>query len=222
MIEEKKTVVQMASSRFRDFRGHRTITSIVLLYGLFSVICFALIMIIWKMAKAYSVHLFMEGSALEFTQFLIMFFGMMLALSSAWRNKDFAIIFIIFGLLCAMCAVREVDMYLDAWIPILGWNLPFHMMSFTGIFLIWRNLKVFKSQVHCFVLHRSFGTVWAGFMLAIPFAQMIGHGAFLQALFTENYQRPMKRMIEESAETMGYLIIVLGICDFLFSKKTLA
>ena len=51
-------------------------------------------------------------------------------------------------------------------------------------------------------------------MVAIPYAQLIGHGPLMEDLFGENYERSIKRLIEESAETLGYVMILIGIFDF--------
>ena len=56
----------------------------------------------------------------------------------------------------------------------------------------------------------GFFLLWAGFIIAIPVAQLVGNGAFLQAIMNDDYSRDYRRIIEEIGELMGYGLILVG------------
>ncbi|MEP2776021.1 MAG: hypothetical protein ABJQ29_14275 [Luteolibacter sp.] len=205
--------------RFRDERGYRTILAVAAIYAVYTVVTFASIVIVWKMADHHRKGLFTEGSPLEMAQLLIMLAGAVLAFVAASRSSECAVLVRTLGIFCLLAVIRELDHDFDTWIPVAGWHLPFHLLFLTGVWMAFKNRVKLLGQLRGFVLHRSFGTIWGGFMMTIPFAQMIGHGDFLETVFGPDYERSMKRVIEECAETFGYMIIVLGILDYIMSRK---
>lgn len=50
--------------------------------------------------------------------------------------------------------------------------------------------------------------------MAVPFAQLVGHGNFLQIIMGDDYVRDYKRVIEELGELFGYLLLVIGSVEF--------
>jgi hypothetical protein len=175
-------------------------------------------MIIWRLADYHRAVLFSEDSVLEWSQFGTMLVGFVITFFTSFRIKADAVLLRILGMLCGLAAIRELDSDLDRLIPFFGWHLPFHLLLVTGLWMGIRHRKILIPQLRVFVAHRSFGMLWGGFMLAIPFGQMIGHGPFLQELFGDDFKRPMKRVIEECAETCGYLVILMGVIDFIIFR----
>ena len=76
------------------------------------------------------------------------------------------------------------------------------------------------------VSRRGFAILWAGFVVAIVFAQLVGHGPFLKELMGDDYVRDYKRVIEELGELFGYALLVMGSVESLLevssSRRTLA
>lgn len=56
-------------------------------------------------------------------------------------------------------------------------------------------------------------------IVAVPIAQLLGHAAFLESLMGENYMRAYKRVIEESGELLGYLLLLEGSIESLVWMK---
>lgn len=180
---------------------------------IFTMLVFVKILLIWWLARGHGADLFSEDSPLEWLQFATLVVCSV-AFAQRARRDDNPLAWALASL-AAMAAVREMDKTLDAWIPLFGWQLPFYLALLGGSRQIWKSRTRFFTDLPAFTAHRSFGMLWAGFIIAIPFAQMIGHGPFLQALFDGDYQRPMKRIIEECAESIGYLILLFGAIDWL-------
>ena len=84
-----------------------------------------------------------------------------------------------------------------------------------GWVTIWPRRATLKGQLAEFVAHRAFVLFWAGFIVAVPYAQLVGHAAFLESLMGDDYQRDYKRVIEELGEMLGYLLILLGSIEAL-------
>jgi len=46
------------------------------------------------------------------------------------------------------------------------------------------------------------------------------HGAFLQLVMGDDYNRDYKRVIEETLETMGYILILIGSFESVLQLRT--
>jgi len=72
------------------------------------------------------------------------------------------------------------------------------------------NAQTLKRQIMRLPHSRAFSLLWAGFIIAVPFAQLVGHGAFLQIVMGDDYSRNYPRIIEELGEFMGYVLLLIG------------
>jgi len=195
-------------------RPIESIRELAVRYFAFTAAIFLTILIIIKVTPHYGPALFSEGSILEWSHVMIMALAagaFLLATRAAPSHSTLSLILAHFPLLAI---ARELDSFFKFWIPVLGWQLPFYLVFASGAVLLWRKREAFLSQLPTLCGHRSFALMWSGLMIAIPFAQLVGHGPFLQALFGEDYERPMKRVIEEVSETVGYVIICLAAIDW--------
>jgi hypothetical protein len=190
---------------------------VILRYGIFTIFVFALILVIWWMAHSHGPELFSEGSPLEWIQFGILI-GTSLVLLHYGLTAPRRPLALAISALPAMAATRELDKYLDEWLPVVGWQLPFYLFLAAGTRVAWSHRKSIPGELGSLLSHRAAGVFWAGFIIAIPFAQMIGHGAFLKALYDIDYERSLKRIIEECAETIGYLVLLFGAIDWSLSR----
>lgn len=153
---------------------------------------------------------FKEGGPVENTQlFLIMGTGSLL-FAGAMSAKVFRELFIVLALLTALASVRELDSFLDRLNPFFGWRLPGGIVIACGIAFAWRKRRKLWPQSARFLTLRSFAVLWAGFMLVGVFAQLIGHGTLLEMVMGDDYRRDYKRVIEETIELAGYLILFFG------------
>ena len=78
------------------------------------------------------------------------------------------------------------------------------------------NLQI---QIEQFIRTRSFALLWCGFIVAVPYAQLVGHGNFLELLMGDDYMRDYKRVIEELGELLGYLLIMVGSLEAVLQRK---
>jgi hypothetical protein len=185
----------------------------------FTAMVFAFILLIWWVAQSRGAELFSEGGLLEWIQFVILLATAAVFVCAGYGVRAFRELCFLLAALPCMAAVRELDADFDRWLGAFGWQLPFYVILLgAGIYGIRMRAAIFN-QLQPFIQHRAFGILWAGFIIAIPFAQMIGNSDFLRALFDEDYQRPFKRLIEECTEVIGYLIIFLGAVDWAMDAR---
>lgn len=166
------------------------------------------------------VVVFSENGPIEWLQFtLILSASAVFFVSSRCRERRLRELFIVLSLLAAFASIRELDSILDKAIPIAGWKLPAFFCATAGIFIYWRKKDVIAVQTNAFITMRSFSLLWCGFVIAVPFAQLVGHGAFLAQLMGDDYVRDYKRVIEELGELLGYLMIFLGSIEAVLQQK---
>src|SRR5690606_17186131 len=111
--------------------------------------------------------------------------GMLMAAAAVFANASRRCaalheLLILLAFLPAVASIRELDRTFDRLIPALGWQLPFIMLLVPALVHSIRHRKAILSQARNFINHRSFALLWSGFIIAVPFAQMIGHGEFLE------------------------------------------
>lgn len=80
----------------------------------------------------------------------------------------------------------------------------------------WRELN---RQIATFLSSRAFATLWAGFIVAVPVAQLLGHGPFLETLMGDDDERSYKRVIEESGELIGSILLLAGSIESMVQMR---
>lgn len=191
----------------------------VIRYTLFTLVNFAVIFGIWELSRIGGQSLFSEGSVLEWIQFGLLVGITLLLAESARRMPDYRELLLVLAACAALGSIRELDAHFDALIPLLGWKLPFLIVALPVLVFARTRHQSLLRQIRVFAGHRSFALMWCAAMLAMPFAQMVGHGSFLLELFGEDYRRPFKRVIEESAETLAYIWVLLGSIDWILDLR---
>ena len=159
---------------------------------------------------------FKEGGLIEWSQ-LSMVIGMGLIFGHQSVAKPQArTLYTIFTCLFAFVAIRETDSLWDT----LGinWKLAYVLILY-AIYVGYANFQTLKEQFRVFLQSSSMPLIWAGFIIVIPFAQLVGNGDFLRAAMGDDYSRDYKRVIEEVCEVMGYLLMLLGIIELLLESR---
>ena len=127
--------------------------------------------------------------------------------------------FVILASFATFATTRELDAIIDPLLPVLGWKAGYAFVLFAG-YLYYQNKRVVSQQVRELVATNGFLLLWAGFIIAIPFAQLVGNTAFLQAVMADDYSRDYRRIIEELGELMGYGIILIGSIEVTINRRS--
>ena len=153
--------------------------------------------------------IFKENGPIEWFQFSVLVAASAVFLFGGWRLAHFRQLFLLMAFVSIFAAIRELDVFLARAIPGVGWKIGFIVILY-AIGSAYTKRKSVKRQLPPFVASSAFVILWAGFLVAVPFGQLIGHGAFLEVVMGDDYNRDYKRVIEETLETMGYLLVLIG------------
>jgi hypothetical protein len=156
-----------------------------------------------------------DGSAIEWVQFSILMAVVGLWGWGAWRHELYRASFLFLACVSSLAAIRELDYVLDHWIPVLSWKAPGLLALLAGAWVVWTERKRFFRQMLELSATPGFSVLWAGLLIVVLFAQMVGHGPFLKALFAEQFVYEYKRLIEEMGEAFGYALILIGTVEVL-------
>jgi hypothetical protein len=156
------------------------------------------------------ISVFREGRPIEWLQFAMLALTCCVFVTGGLRFRALAQWFLSLAAVTALACIRELDTALDRLIPYVGWQLPAALVTIGGVSIIARHPRQFTLQAGAFMCRRGFAILWAGFAAAVIFAQLVGHGAFLEALMGDDYARTYKRVIEELAELFGYVLLLVG------------
>lgn len=155
-----------------------------------------------------------ENRLIEWMQFgMVAGTGAFLMLACFRSGESGRVLAVVLGSIACFAALRELDELLDALIPVVGWKIAFALPVFAIVYAL-RHRSAFVQGLDRLVSMPAFALFWSGFLIAVPLAQLLGHGELLQALMGDDYIRAYKHVIEESAELIGYWVIVAAALEF--------
>ena len=189
-------------------------------FAIYTLIIFGLTCSLPIISKHNDIAVFHENGPIEWLQFILLVISIATLLySSMARVRDSQELFFIFMLLATIAAIREVDSALNKLKPSQIWEWLVSLCIITGIVVYWRKKDAFTAQIAAFARTHAFSLLWCGFIVAVPFAQLVGREAFLQLLMGDDYIRSYKRVIEELGELMGYLLILIGSIEAVLQQN---
>ncbi len=178
----------------------------------FSFYTFGILLLAWLLpwvAQYRDAAVFKENGAIEWLQLGLLVTTSIVFLREAFVTPRYHHVFVLLACVSAFAGVREMDANLDRLIPWIGWKIGYSIILYAAI-VAYSNSQTLKRQIMQFLHSRAFSLLWAGFIIAIPFAQLVGHGAFLQTVMDDDYSWDYQRMIEELGELMGYVLLFIG------------
>lgn len=195
----------------------RSIVPLMVRFAVYTAIIFVFVLLLLQVVKAHGAKFFYENGPIEWFEFATLIVAATIFAVAAWRDKERTSLYALLASLPAFAAVRELDNVFDDLLPIISWRIGFVFIIFAGV-LIWRNWRQFLLQAIAFARSPAFMQLWAGFIIAIPFAQLVGHGPIFKFLVAKEYIRDIKRFFEETTEAFGYLMICFGAIEVLLLK----
>lgn len=181
--------------------------------------CFAVILIEHLLATHYHGETFREHCIIENLQLCELLLVILLFCIGWLRQGMFARLMPLFAGLCAFAACRELDSFLDTYIPIIGWKIGviFPIASSAYALADW---KESQREFFLFLHHPSFELMLCAMILILPVAQCIGHRSFLVNVLEEQHLGKIKELLEESLETIGYFVLLCSSLELLWGHKT--
>lgn len=159
-----------------------------------------------------------ENGVVEWAQFALLAANASALLAAAIARPAFRQVLLLLASCIGFAAVRELDAMFDRIVPHLGWKfaLALPVAAVIHVALRWHRGR---HQFRWFFFTPSFFLFWAGFMVAVPVAQMLGNGNLLQEIMADSYQNRFKRVIEETGESIGYVILFFAGIECLMNLR---
>ena len=158
----------------------------------------------------YAAAMGMDDGPIEFAQLALCLAAAAVLFAAGGRHPEHAVLLRIWGVLGIFAAGRELD-YLSerliaehAYMVITG-----PALASAGYLLATRWQEVSRS-VPELAGRSGVALLFAGFFIVVIYSQLIGQKELWQAVMGEGWQRPVKDMVEETSELLGYVLILLG------------
>lgn len=188
-------------------------------FALYTLCILVLMLSLPLVARSTSGFLFREGGPVEWTQFALLLATCVLCLLGAASRPAFRGCFVALATAAGVAAVRELDSTLDRAIRFGGWKIPAALVLLAGAVAVYRYRASFRCGAIALLHDRFFALLWCGLVMAVPFAQLAGHGAFLELVLEDAYNRSQKRLFEELGELIGYVLVFLGAVELMLSSR---
>ncbi len=193
--------------------------AVVARFALYSLCILVLMLSLPLVARSTSDFLFREGGPVEWAQFALLLATCALCLLGAASRPAFRGCLVALATAAGVAAVRELDSTLDRAIRFGGWKLPAALVLLAGAVAVYRYRSSFRHGAIALLHERSFALMWCGLVIAVPFAQLAGHGPFLELVLEDAYNRSQKRLFEELGELIGYVLVFSGTVELMLSSR---
>lgn len=158
-------------------------------------------------------RLFSENGPVEWGQFLLLLTCCGWLQATAVRSGSRREIFHLGTLFILMAAVREMDANLDRYVFDGAWQLMVTGLILSGLLYAWPRRRKIAAQLRSLIFSRPFGLLLAGLFVVTLFTPLLGQQRFWQAALQERYIRSVARIVEESGELLGFLLLFFGCIE---------
>ncbi len=180
---------------------------------IYFVLMFSFVFFIHFIADIYKEKTFDEHSIIENIQLTFLIISGTLFLLEGIFYKKYRVVLILLASLSYLASVRELDLFLDRNIPVVGWKFGF-IIPISAIFYTIKNRRNLRNTLIDFYASSSFYMMCCALIIILPIAQCIGHGPFVRDVFGDYRVGDIKEFFEESCETMGYFLLMLSSIEF--------
>lgn len=162
-----------------------------------------------------------ELSPVELLQNLLLIFSACGFGWVAWRDRLRRPMATSLYLLMLACLVRELDFFLDFYLVDNLWQvLCAVLLSFALVYGVRQRARFAQSWKRSWP-SAGLALIMGGFIILVPFAQLVGHGALWHGILGDDYLRLVKVAVEEFVELGGYALIAIGTVEFLYAWSRL-
>jgi len=197
----------------------RSSLPLALRFSAYTFVIAALSVMLPDIVRHHGVAFFHENGPLEWFQLSLLAISTMLFALAALCLPTHRQLALLLGCVMAFAAIREMDRVLDNLLPVVGWKIG-GLFLVAAAWLLLRHYRTLLPQIAAFLRTPAFAVLWAGFIVAVPLAQLVGHGPFFLLFMDEVHVRNIKRVFEESGEFCGYLILFFGTIESILCFAT--
>ena len=117
--------------------------------------------------------------------------------------------------------IRELDFYLDRYFRDNLWQVLCTIVLALATVYIYRHRKRFLMGWRRTWPSGGLAMIISGMLLLIPYSLIVGNESLWQAIMGDAYVRVAKMAAEEFIELGGYLLIIIGSIEFLYTWSLL-
>ncbi|AQT69898.1 hypothetical protein STSP2_03098 [Anaerohalosphaera lusitana] len=167
---------------------------------------------------AYSVS---ENGPIEWTQFAVLMISGSILLARAYKTTtpQLSRLMAAFPI---MAAVRELDKVFDRRIFDGSWQLTVFAILGLTAWYISRHSKKIADQLTTFLRESSSGLMLAAMLIILGISRIAGQQTFWEAVMGENHLTVVGRLVEETLEITGYLILAAAAVEKTFFNLPLS
>jgi hypothetical protein len=160
-----------------------------------------------------NVALFAEDGVVEWIHFSLMFSAGGLFLWSWRRCSDGSSALLLCSMLSFVAALRELDHYSEVVLFEDAYKYPVALIAFFALYVLWKDRNRLRRDIDDFAKRPAFFFLAFGSFLTAIVAQIFGQAELWHAILSGPAARTVKRVIEESLETLGYVILFFGAVE---------
>ena len=178
---------------------------------------------IWYLADFFERDTFSENGIIENTQCIVLGIAALVFGWTAYQFKSHRPLLLGLMSLCLLGICREQDAWFDETLPILSWRIGFILPTLAlcnGL----RDIKSCKRQLMHFLSMPASYIMYCAMLVIVPLAQCLGHKALILAVVEPDnvyLARGVRRLVEESAEFLGYILILIAAIELYLNIKSI-
>ena len=166
------------------------------------------------------VNLFREDGLWEWLQFVLVGVSGGMLWINGLKNETYSHTLKLCGLLALFVAVRELDHFLDVLMFAGAYKIIHGLVAAAFVYVAWTQSHDLLETLLDFAETAPFYFFVAA-VLVVGYAGIIGQAEFWAAMVEGEYNaRSIKRIVEEMAESMGYLLLFFGAIETCFLRRT--
>ena len=200
---------------------NRFAASLLLRIALYLVLIIAFLeALVLAASNGYAAILYTENGPLEWSHFLFPVISSILFMHIAKQINEYSDIFRLCGLLMIVLSVRELDHFLDIYLMDGIYKVIIAAVLLCTIYFGWNHRHGLANKFHRFTTTTPFYFIACGLLFVIIFAQLLGQNVLWVAVMGDSYVRTVKEVVEETSETVGYLLLFFAALESLFLKQS--
>jgi hypothetical protein len=160
-----------------------------------------------------NVGAFAEDAWIEWLHFTVMTCAGSLFLWSWYRENFYRLPLLLCGMLSFVAALRELDHFSEILLFEDAYKYPIVIIGFVAFYLLVKQRHRIPDDVADFAKQPAFFFLAFGSFLTAIVAQILGQAELWHGIVDGPGARAVKRVVEESLETMGYILLFFGALE---------
>ncbi len=103
--------------------------------------------------------------------------------------------------------IRELDQFFDRTVQHSFWVYPALLVAFASIVYALKEKNAAVTALRAFINHKCFYGLCNALVIILFFSRLFGMEDMWQEIMAENYNRQLKKIIEEGVELLGYSLL---------------